>query len=507
MSRRARSPAARTSRSAPAPSFDEVNIDRTAQTIWRQDASGRLVSTIPAAANLRLAAPASRWWAEVQSIFLPAGYPESVRPEYIRFQAFDTLQAACSYLRSILTTSAILKASGVGEDKASPMAAAITWVLRDGVGMFGSLVFSYLVGASFDVHVKEWRLFADLINDVGLTLDMFAPLVGGGTPFAIVAAVGAACKTICGMVAGATRASITAHFAMRSNLADVSAKENAQETGITLLGLLGGSLLAQKLGDSARTAWLAFGVLTALHVWANVLGVGCLTFSFLNPQRANLVCTRWWATWQHSSESARKGLARRAGETSGAAELSPALIARAERIWRPLLLWRRGPRLGVSLGQLLDTSAADGGASQLRDLQAIFRSSGYLLRLDPSGVAHVALRDGADGGTALRALLHAATLRRGSFGIAPERRRQEWARTLNRTFLPDLDLLATRPARPPESGRGLGEEERLALTESLALTDACWEAFAATLDGCGWDEAALRVEHCCGPMRVKITSE
>ena len=32
------------------------------------------------------------------------------------------------------------------------MAAAVAWVLRDGVGMFGSLIFSYLVGASFDVR-------------------------------------------------------------------------------------------------------------------------------------------------------------------------------------------------------------------------------------------------------------------------------------------------------------------------------------------------------------------
>jgi hypothetical protein len=70
------------------------------------------------------------------------------------------------------------------------MAAAITWVLRDGVGMFGSLVFSYAVGAQFDVSVKEWRLFADLINDVGLTLDMFAPF-GGPRGFVVIAALGA----------------------------------------------------------------------------------------------------------------------------------------------------------------------------------------------------------------------------------------------------------------------------------------------------------------------------
>ena len=95
--------------------------------------------------------------AELRSIFLPVGYPVSVRPEYLKFQFFDTLQAACSYLRNVLTTSALLKAAGVGEEAASPMAAALTWVLRDGFGMFGSLLFSYFAGAAFDRNVKEWR--------------------------------------------------------------------------------------------------------------------------------------------------------------------------------------------------------------------------------------------------------------------------------------------------------------------------------------------------------------
>ena len=54
-----------------------------------------------------------------------------------------------------------------------------------------------------------------------------------------------------GTVAGATRASITAHFAKGgNNLADVSAKEGAQETAVTLLGLLVGSIAARHVGDS-----------------------------------------------------------------------------------------------------------------------------------------------------------------------------------------------------------------------------------------------------------------
>ena len=51
----------------------------------------------------------------------------------------------------------------------------------------------------FDAHVKAWRLFADGINNVGLTLDMIAPL--HPARFAEIAAAAAVCKAMCGVPA------------------------------------------------------------------------------------------------------------------------------------------------------------------------------------------------------------------------------------------------------------------------------------------------------------------
>ena len=53
------------------------------------------------------------------SIFVPSGYPESVAPEYMRFQAWDTVQALCSYLRGVLSTRAILEGAGLGAEEAA----------------------------------------------------------------------------------------------------------------------------------------------------------------------------------------------------------------------------------------------------------------------------------------------------------------------------------------------------------------------------------------------------
>jgi hypothetical protein len=40
----------------------------------------------------------------LRSLFLPVGYPDSVSPDYLVFQTWDTVQAMCSYLRGILAT-------------------------------------------------------------------------------------------------------------------------------------------------------------------------------------------------------------------------------------------------------------------------------------------------------------------------------------------------------------------------------------------------------------------
>ena len=45
-------------------------------------------------------------------------------------------------------------------------------------------------------------------------------------------------QALCGVAAGCTKTSITSHFALRANMADISAKENAQETAVNVCGMV-----------------------------------------------------------------------------------------------------------------------------------------------------------------------------------------------------------------------------------------------------------------------------
>lgn len=55
-------------------------------------------------------------------------------------------QAFCSYITGTLATHAMLKGVGVGDSSASPVAATLTWILKDGLGMTGRILFAWLRG-------------------------------------------------------------------------------------------------------------------------------------------------------------------------------------------------------------------------------------------------------------------------------------------------------------------------------------------------------------------------
>ncbi|NXR74559.1 RUS1 protein, partial [Pycnonotus jocosus] len=65
-----------------------------------------------------------------QRVLLPQGFPDSVSPDYARYQCWDSLQALCSSLAGSLSTRAVLEAVGVGDGAASVSGAALTWLLR-----------------------------------------------------------------------------------------------------------------------------------------------------------------------------------------------------------------------------------------------------------------------------------------------------------------------------------------------------------------------------------------
>lgn len=60
-------------------------------------------------------------WSWLCSVLLPRGFPDSVAPEYMQYQLWDTLQVMMADLRSILISNAGLIGAGVGVVGATPL--------------------------------------------------------------------------------------------------------------------------------------------------------------------------------------------------------------------------------------------------------------------------------------------------------------------------------------------------------------------------------------------------
>eukprot|EP01060_Flectonema_neradi_P025246 TRINITY_DN34072_c0_g1_i1.p1 TRINITY_DN34072_c0_g1~~TRINITY_DN34072_c0_g1_i1.p1 ORF type:complete len:391 (+),score=44.75 TRINITY_DN34072_c0_g1_i1:36-1208(+) len=254
-----------------------VDLQGRRKTIWE---NGREVGTRSVADG------ASNWF---RFLFLPQGYPDSVTGDYTEYQVWDTFQALFSGITGTLATRAVFVGVGVGEATATSGAATLNWLTKDGLGMIGRIVFASVQSTQLDSDAKRWRLVADITNDFGIFLEIASGFVDKSLflPMVCTASIS---KAICGVCGGATRAALTQHFAKSNNMADVSAKDGNQETAVSLIGIVIGTIVAM-LPDTAALTWTLFVLFTALHLFANYRGVSAVILRDINRQRLE-ICLR-----------------------------------------------------------------------------------------------------------------------------------------------------------------------------------------------------------------------
>ncbi|KAJ3673849.1 hypothetical protein LUZ60_005841 [Juncus effusus] len=260
---------------------------------WRGSSGAKLSRTAvltASASSLAFTRFGTRWgqlWSVVLGAFIPEGFPSSVTPDYVPFQMWDTLQGLSTYIRSMLSTQALLSAIGVGETSATVIGATFQWFLRDFTGMLGGILFTFYQGSNLDSNAKMWRLVADFMNDLGMLMDLLSPLF----PSALIPIVclGSLSRSFTGVASGATRAALTQHFALAKNAADISAKEGSQETLATMSGMAIGMILANLTRDHNLTIWFSFLSLTIFHLYANYKAVKCLSLTTLNCERSSIL--------------------------------------------------------------------------------------------------------------------------------------------------------------------------------------------------------------------------
>lgn len=334
----------------------------------------------------------------IASYFLPKGYPHSVSAGYDAFVRGQMIAMTLSTASGVLSMQCMLFAIGLGAGSL-PLAATLNWVIKDGLGQLGGVIFAGMVNNQFDADPKKWRMLAALSMDLSSFIELLTPLFPGYfLPLAAVANVG---KNISFLAASATRATIHKSFAAHENLADVTAKTGSQCILASLLGTSFGLSLAAAFGGNQSAIVAAFLGCSALNLFATYGSLKKVTLTTLSLGRLDFIVDHHLNS---SSDSA------------------------AVRLYQPIDVMAREKYLGapctglvpVQVGVDIDSAISDLSPSELTTLLDWHKGRGYILNCysmgesGKNGVGRVVMlvEENATRKQLLTGLVHSLLIRR-----------------------------------------------------------------------------------------------
>eukprot|EP00884_Botryococcus_braunii_P000188 jgi/Botrbrau1/1016/Bobra.114_1s0054.1 len=218
--------------------------------------------------------------------FLPVGYPGSVGPGYLPFVFWQTIHHMASAANGVLASTFLLYSVGLGAG-AIPTAGAINWVLKDGLGQLGSLLFGKTIAHNFDVNTKTWYLMASTKLDTAIGLEICTFLMP--QHFLLIGSLANMMKGLAWMAGGSTRSAFNVSFSRDNNIADITAKATSQTICTSLLGTAAGITLCSAIGQNVGWALGAYVTLAAIHLSTAYQCVKGIPLASLNPTRLQLL--------------------------------------------------------------------------------------------------------------------------------------------------------------------------------------------------------------------------
>jgi hypothetical protein len=418
----------------------------------------------------------------LMDVFLPAGYPLSVTADYTSYQIYDTLQAFASTIAGLLASRAVFVGMGVGSEDASLVTTMLLYIAQETIGRLATILFAHHFSQRIEAEVKFYRFFADIVNDLAFVLDCLSP----GLPVVgrvCTLCVSNACRAVCGVSGGSSKAILSAHFAKSGNIGELNAKDGSQETVVSLIGMWIGGLVVSKVHGTWDT-WCCLLPLLALHLWANWMAVKSVRLTSLNTERGSILFRALLEGHVKDPNAIGK-------EESilGLAKILPVRLSAFQ--------------IGVSVSDFLrdlpgDASDHHRKHRHFNQLRQMFQNEDYLLWQDTRTTrGTVLLKGSATGETQAKALCHFLRI------SMPIQKVPESAEPLHYHDQGKTDRGVLRDSNPEPrftsrdedddaAGQIVGEaggvQQRLQLiSESLRQNKLQWQNLRDQAEGAGWD--------------------
>ena len=388
------------------------------------------------------------------STFIPTGESglASLPEGYISYVCWNAAQDLSTQLRSVLATQRVLEGMGIGREGATSLSATLNFIIRDGTGMAASLILTAMQSSNFRHDVKKWRMFADLIVDIGITLEVAASSMRQQF-FLPTICIASMCKAMCGVAAGACGGAIDLFWAKQrsGDISDINAKFRAQSTITGGLGLVLSAAFANSLSKaSQRIVWSFYSLLTMIHIYANMKCLKNIHFNTFNRERL-LITAGQFFTNKCSYKRDKTG--------NDCLFLKPADVAQMESILpfgdRP---WSLSRKCKIHFGYPLHALLMKTGLTPDEVERQLGQS--YVIKCQKTTSIYpeilISLSSGINNANKTKAFFHGVLLQYFIQQISEEQRR-------------DPSLLHTLE------------------TEASKVVDNYWDDFMATAESTGWD--------------------
>lgn len=232
---------------------------------------------------------------------LPKGFPHSVGSGYEKFMIGQMSSAVVSSAGGVLSMQALLYAMGLGSTSI-PLAATLNWILKDGLGQLGGILFASFVNTKFDADPKRWRLISALALECSNFIEMLIPYCNGYfLPLAAFANFG---KNVSALATSASRAAIHKSFAKEENLADITAKTASQNILSATIGTSLGISIATYAQQNYELTFAIFGVLSMSSLVCSHYSLQHVTINTLNLVRLEYLFISFWKeTFQNDTKN------------------------------------------------------------------------------------------------------------------------------------------------------------------------------------------------------------
>lgn len=396
-----------------------------AERSGRSHASGPPPAGAPRSNALQLMARRMR--KQVMNTFLPSGYPASVGPHYLQYSLWQAATNVATTANGVLASTFLLYAVGLGAG-AIPTAGAMNWVLKDGLGQLGTLLFGKAIAHNFDIHSKSWYFLSFVLLSTATGMEIATILVPNA--FLVLGSCANMVKGLSWMAGGSTRSVFNLSFVRDNNIADITAKNTSQYIFASLFGTALGVSICAYIGQSAPLALACFSLLTGAALYSAFRTVQAIPLPTLNSTRLQLLTSRYLKCVRRANTAAYGGAGGGASAPSSAyinyqreyevpdddestcARDLPTPLELAEQ--DPPLPWFMGDqrilnpdiRVGTSFDRMVGRNA-----DLMVTLMTTFRYSRYLL-LPTREAIHLVLHQEAQPRDIVTAYLQACILRK-----------------------------------------------------------------------------------------------